>query len=301
MKSESPFAPGRVGVGAREEGQHVGAAGEGAPRLRAVDQPARLPAGVSAHGAALHGGDVAPHVRLGDRHAHHHLVRTRASAARDCFCASVPPWRSALVRISGRVIKRAGAGERGARQLLGGEDHREVPELVAAVLLRDREPEVAELAHRRDERLRDVLVVAVDAFGVRQHLLLARTRAPRRAPARASRRGAARCARAPRWQSDRSRARAPRATRRGGALAAAPGRPARRSRRRARARRPRSRVACAGSRPDPPRRPPRWPRVARRRSSRRARALPRLRAAPSLHRPRARSPPGVRRSLRRSA
>ena len=41
--------------------------------------------------------------------------------------------------------------ERRARQLLGGEDHREVAHAVAAVLLGDRQAEVAELAHLGDE------------------------------------------------------------------------------------------------------------------------------------------------------
>ena len=65
------------------------------------------------------------------------------------FCSSVPPCKQRLGEDLGPRDQRARGGERRARELLGGEDHREVAHLGAAVLLRDREAEVAELGHLR--------------------------------------------------------------------------------------------------------------------------------------------------------
>jgi hypothetical protein len=83
------------------------------------------------------------------------------------FWASLPPWSSALVRISGRVIR-----ERRARELLGGEDHGEIAELRAPIGLGHRQSEVAELGHLRDEGLRDERVAAMDPLRLRRHLAI---------------------------------------------------------------------------------------------------------------------------------
>ena len=70
-----------------------------------------------------------------------------------CFCSSVPPFSSARVRISGRVMSEPPAPSEPRRQLLGGDDHADVLGLaaaaVAAVLLGDRQAEGAHLGRGR--------------------------------------------------------------------------------------------------------------------------------------------------------
>ena len=89
------------------------------------------------------------------------------------FCCLGAAVQQRLGQDLGARDQRARRRERGARELLGGQDHREVAHLGAAVLLRDREAEVAELGHPADERLGHELVVAVDALGRGRDLLLA--------------------------------------------------------------------------------------------------------------------------------
>ena len=55
-----------VGVGAREQGEHVRSAGEGAPGLRAVDAPASLAVVLGRFGASLERGDIGADIGLGD-------------------------------------------------------------------------------------------------------------------------------------------------------------------------------------------------------------------------------------------
>src|SRR6185369_2078243 len=64
----------QIGVRPREEREHVGAASERAPRLRAGDEVARLAALLATLGAAADRRDVRAGVRLGDRDADHQLA-----------------------------------------------------------------------------------------------------------------------------------------------------------------------------------------------------------------------------------
>ena len=88
-----------------------------------------------------------------------------------CFCASVPPFSSALVRISGPRDQAARGGQRRRRQLLGDDDHRQVAHALAAVLLGHRHAEVAQLAHGAEDRLGHQVVVPVDVLRERRDLL----------------------------------------------------------------------------------------------------------------------------------
>ena len=88
-----------VGVGAGQQHEDVGAGGEGAPGLDAVD--AQPPP--SAWRRDLDAGDVGAEVGLGHGHGDHGLAAGDAGS-HSCFCSSVPPFTSARVRISGRVM-----------------------------------------------------------------------------------------------------------------------------------------------------------------------------------------------------
>ncbi len=84
-----------VGIGAQQQREHVGAARERAPRLRAVHDVAVDAADGGALGAALHARDVAADVRLGHRDAHHDLAggdlrAARTSSAPRCRPPSAP-------------------------------------------------------------------------------------------------------------------------------------------------------------------------------------------------------------------
>ena len=66
-EGQPPGALRQVGVGAREQREHVGATGERAPRLRTVDHPRVAAVHDLPLGPALDGGHVAADVGLGDR------------------------------------------------------------------------------------------------------------------------------------------------------------------------------------------------------------------------------------------
>ena len=91
--------------------------------------------------------------------------------SQSCFCSSVPPLTRARVRISGRVISEPPMPSDAPRQLLGGDDHRDVLAVaalaVAAVLGRHRQPERADLGEAGDDLLGHVAVRAVDVLGRR--------------------------------------------------------------------------------------------------------------------------------------
>ena len=132
-----------------------------------------------------HRRDVGADVGLGHRDADHDLADGDARQP-GLLLVLGAAGEQRLGQDLGPRDQRAGGGQRRPRQLLGGEDHREVAQLVAAVVLGHRQAEVAELAHGLDEALGDQLVVAVDVLGVGRDLLVGELADRRRGPRRAS-------------------------------------------------------------------------------------------------------------------
>jgi hypothetical protein len=156
-----------VGIGAGEQHQQIGAGAERAPRLHAVDQPARVVAVPGRRCRHLDAGDVRSVVGLGDGDRVEQLRRRHARQ---------PPLllllRAPLHQGTGEDLRpgdqRPAGTEGTARQLLGRDDHPDVLRLAAcpeaAVLLGDREAEGAHLAEPGDDLLGDVGVVPVDVL-----------------------------------------------------------------------------------------------------------------------------------------
>ena len=88
------------------------------------------------------------------------------------FCSSLPPWSSALVRISGRVISEPAAASEARESSSVVRIMARLPSSEPPIGLGHREAEVAELGHLRDEGLRNQRVAAVDPLGLRRHLAL---------------------------------------------------------------------------------------------------------------------------------
>jgi hypothetical protein len=164
-------ALGRIGIGAREQRDHVGAPRERAPRLGAGDRVAGDAVDRRRGRAARDRSHVGADVGFGHRDGHHDLARGDARQPRALLRVGAA-GEQRLGQDLGAGDERAGAGQRRPRQLLGGEDHRQVAELVAAERLGHRQPEVAELGHRGDEAVRHQLVGAMDVLGVRRDLLV---------------------------------------------------------------------------------------------------------------------------------
>ncbi len=160
-----------VGVGARQEHQHVGPGGKGAPRLDAVDHPApRHRRG--RRDDVRHVGAV---VGLGHGHGGQDLGRRQ-------------PGQPLLLLLLGAAVhqgtgqdlgpgdERAADAQRPPAELLGGDDHAHVVALAArgeaAVLLGHRQAEPAELGQPLDDLLGDVGVRPVHVLGVGPHLVL---------------------------------------------------------------------------------------------------------------------------------
>ena len=157
---EAAGAGGQVGVRARQERDHVRPPRERTPRLGPRDAPATL----HALRAAADGRGVG----LGDRDRHHDLAR------RDGWQPSLLlRLRAAVQECLGQDLRArdeaSRGGERRDRELLGRDDHHQVPHPLPAVLLRHRHAEVAELGHLTDDRLGNHQVLAVDALGERRH------------------------------------------------------------------------------------------------------------------------------------
>ena len=158
-----------IGVGAREQHQHVGARRERAPRLGAVDEPAA----VGLRRARRDAGDVAAEVRLGHRDRGEDLARGEARQPAFLLFLSAAVHERARQDLRSRDQRSADA-QGAPRQFLGRHDHAEVLRLAAggeaAELLGHRETEATEFGEARDHRLGDVGVGPVDVFGVRADL-----------------------------------------------------------------------------------------------------------------------------------
>ena len=171
-QAEAPvgFAP--VGIGAGQQHQHVGPAGEGAPRLGARDQPAALGGRCRHHQV----GHVAAVVGLGDGDSHHGLAGGDLGEP------------VLLLLLGAAALQRPGedlgpGDERAARtqrcpgQLLGGDDHAQVVALGArgepAVLLGHRQAEATQLGQPADDVFGNVGVAPVDVLGGGSDLVLA--------------------------------------------------------------------------------------------------------------------------------
>ena len=153
-----------VGIGAREQHQHVGAPGKRRPRLHAVDRPAAVGRGRR----DLHAGDVGPVVGLGDHDADHQL--TARDARQPGLLLRFGAARDERAREDlGPGDERTADAERSARQLFGRDDHPDVVGLAAGrepvVLLGYREAEAADLGEAADDVLGDVAVRSVDVLG----------------------------------------------------------------------------------------------------------------------------------------
>ncbi len=279
-----------VGIGARQQHEHVGPGGEGAPGLDAVDDPPALDRRRRGHDP----GHVGPVVGLGHGHGGEDLGRGQLGEPVLLLLLGAPVHQRTGQDL-GPGDERPAHAERAPAQLLGGDDHPHVVALAArgeaAVLLWHRQPEAAQLGQTLDHLLGDVGVLAVHVLRVRPHLVLGEAverladelevlarggGGPRSGPARPARRDPAAPA-GSRPPARPSRSRPPTAPR-----ARPPcrrGRPRRRRRRRRRsgpraprARRRRGRPApCRPRRPRAPRRrrPPGWRRCPRARAPRR--------------------------------
>ena len=167
---------GSIRVGAGQQHQHIGPAGEGAPGLDPVDHIARFIARPGRRrGGDLDAGDVRPIVGLGHRHRYHRLGSSQTGQP-----VLLLGLGAALDQGAGENFGPGDQGttdaERDARQLLGGHDHRRVlpqPTLVeSAVFGRHRKAERAQLGQSGDHRFRHIVVGAVHVFGMRLDLAL---------------------------------------------------------------------------------------------------------------------------------
>ncbi len=147
--------------GAREQHDVVGAVGERAPGLGAVDHPFVA----LARGLARDTGEVGAGVGLGKR------KRPEPFAAGDFrkIAALVLFGNPAPQRVAAR--DDAGDAHPGPRQLLGHQRVFERAEPQAAVLFGNQDAEVAQLGHLVAQRHRDVALLGVELVGDRQDLL----------------------------------------------------------------------------------------------------------------------------------
>ena len=162
---------GAVRVGTRQQHEHVGPGGEGAPGLDPVDQPAPVGRG----GRGDDAGDVRAEVGLGDRHGRQHLGRGELGQPLLLLLLGAPVDQGPGENL-GPGDQGAADAQRAPAQLLGGDDHAHVVALPAGgeavVGLGDRQPEATQLGQAGDDLLGDVAVGAMDVLGVRAHLLL---------------------------------------------------------------------------------------------------------------------------------
>ena len=143
-----------IGVGAGEQRQDVGAPGKSAPRLGAVDDPARHAVDGCSLGSALGTGDVAADTGLGDRNADHDFAR--GELGEPLIFLLVGTASEQRFRENFRTGDQgAGGSQGGPGEFLGGEDHRQIAHFDAPVLLGNRKPEETEFRHFGDERLGD--------------------------------------------------------------------------------------------------------------------------------------------------
>ena len=167
---------GTVGIGARQQHQHVGACRERAPRLDAVDHPAVVPIGPDGRCRGdLQAGDVAAEVRLGDSDRHHHLGGGQLGQP-----VLLLRLGAALHQRSGQDLgpsdQRAADAQRSPAQLFGGDHHADVLAVaalaVAAVLGGNAEAEDPHLGQTADQFLGHVGVVPVHVLGARNDLIV---------------------------------------------------------------------------------------------------------------------------------
>ena len=153
-----------VGIGARQQHQHVGATGERGPRLHAADEPAA----VGRRRGDLHARDIRSVVGFGDHDPDHQLAARDAREPRLLLFFGAAGHERPGQDLRTRD-ERAADAERTARQLFGRDDHADVVGLAAGretvVLLGYRQPEAADLREPRDDVFRDVTVRAVHVFG----------------------------------------------------------------------------------------------------------------------------------------
>ena len=168
---EPPVCEGTVRIRAGQEHQHVGAGGEGAPRLDAVDEPAPLRRRGRGHDA----GDVGTEVGLGHRHRGEHFGRGQLRQPLLLLRFSAAVDEGAGEDLGSRDQRPADA-ERTPAQLLGGDHHAQVVALASGgeplVLLGHGEPESAQFGQAADDLLGDIAVGPVDVLGVGAHLVL---------------------------------------------------------------------------------------------------------------------------------
>ena len=163
----------RIGIGTREESEHVGAPGKRAPCLRAGDAPAA----VRTLRAAADGRDVGAGVGLGHGDADHQLAR--GDRRQPLLLLRVGTALEQRLRQDlGSRDEASGGSEGRGGELLGDHDHHQVPHPLPAVLIGHGHAEISELRHLRDDRVGDEVVVAMDALGERRDFL-SRERASR--------------------------------------------------------------------------------------------------------------------------
>ena len=74
-QGKSSSALGHVRISPGQKRDHIGSAGESAPGLGTIDDPAVFAVHRCALGSTLSAGDITSDVRFGDRNGHHDLAR----------------------------------------------------------------------------------------------------------------------------------------------------------------------------------------------------------------------------------
>ena len=165
-----------VRIGARQQHQHVGASGERAPRLHAVDDVAgRAVGSFGGSGGHLQSGHVAAVVGFGHRDRGHHLGGGQLGQPLGLLGLGSALHQSAREDLGTRDERTTDAQAR-ATQFLGGHDHGHVLALAAlgeaAVLDGHGQSEGTHLGQTTDDLLGDVFVVAMNVLGARRDDLL---------------------------------------------------------------------------------------------------------------------------------
>jgi hypothetical protein len=169
-EGQSSVCGAAVGVGACEQHENVGARGERAPGLGAVDEPAAW----RSRRARRDARDVAPEIRFGHRDSGEDLAggESRQPALLLFLRAAVHEGACQYLR---SCDQRSANAEGAPGELLGRHHHAEVLRLATrgepAELFGHRKSKSTELRQTGDHRIRDVGVGPVDVFGVRSNLL----------------------------------------------------------------------------------------------------------------------------------
>ncbi len=161
---------GSVGIGASQQHEDIGASGEGAPRLHAVDEPTSFGWCSRGHDA----GHIRPEIGFGHRHGCEYFGRGQFGQPILFLRLSSAVDKGPCENL-GTGDQRPADAERAPAQLLGRHDHAEVVAFPAGgeapVLLGNRKSKPAQLGQATDDLFGDIAIGTMDVFGLRAHLV----------------------------------------------------------------------------------------------------------------------------------